>query len=89
MQRTETLYLSLSTHQSSDGFHAEIEVAKTYCKQPQEHQIIKISAIGALHSEFNLRGEKFEPNEIRIKSHLLIKKSGIKLQHIASDLVCK
>jgi uncharacterized protein YbjT (DUF2867 family) len=80
LQGTETLYLNLSTHPSSNGFQAEIDGVKNLLSAalgtPLKH-IIKISAIGALHPEFNLQGEKFQPNEIRIKSHQLIKKSGI------------
>lgn len=80
LKDTETLYLNLSAHPAPDGFQAEIEGLKNILEAaqgtPLKH-IIKISAIGAIHPEFNLKGDQLPANEIRLVSHELLKKSGI------------
>lgn len=80
LQGTETLYLNLSVHDLNAEFQPEIDGVKnilTAAKGTPLKHILKISGIGALHPEFNLKGDVFGPNEIRIKSHGLIKDSGI------------
>lgn len=77
---TETLYLNLSTHKTANGFRPEIDGLKNLLGAAAGtplKQIIKISAIGALHPEFNLKGELLPANIVRGKSHAILKKSGI------------
>ena len=80
LKNTETLYLNLSTHPTSDGFQAEIDGLKNLLEAasgtPLKH-IIKISAIGAIHPEFNIKGDQLPANKIRLESHKILKKSGI------------
>ncbi|HKJ42773.1 MAG TPA: NAD(P)H-binding protein, partial [Sunxiuqinia sp.] len=61
-------------------FQAETEGLKNLLKAaegtPLKH-IIKISAIGAIHPEFNLNGDQLAGNKVRWESHKILKESGI------------
>ncbi len=80
LQGTEYLYLNLSVHDPKADFITEIDGIKNIleiAKNTPLKQILKISGIGALHPEFNTKGDTFDANEIRTTSHQLIKDSEI------------
>ena len=80
LQGTEYLYLNLSVHEPDAEFVAEIDGIKNIleaAKCTSLKQILKISGIGALYPEFNIKNEIYDANEVRAIGHQLIKDSGI------------
>ncbi|MGQ8337637.1 SDR family oxidoreductase [Sunxiuqinia sp. A32] len=80
LKDTEYLYLNLSIQEPDAEFVAEIDGVKNLLevlKDSPIKQILKISGIGALHPEFNQKGEIYDANAVRSIGHQLIKDSGI------------
>ncbi len=80
LQGTEYLYLNLSAGKYEDDFVPEIDGVRNVvevAKKTPIKQILKISGIGALHPEFNVKGEIYEANKLRSVGHPILKESGI------------